>query len=361
MDIRNYGCLTGLESVKKLFSEVFETDTQNMLIGGNSSLNLMHDIIANSMLFSSSESKDCKPWKDYKKIKFLCPVPGYDRHFSICEKFGIEMINIKINSHGPDINKIEKLVSEDESIKGIWCVPKYSNPTGITYSDEIVRRLANLNPKAKDFKIFWDNAYAIHDIFDNPDKLLDIFEEAKKNNKQDMIYIFYSTSKITFPGSGISFLVASDNNLSRIKNWLAPQTIGFDKINQLRHLLFFKNSENIKNHMKKHAKILANKFLMVDQILTKNLSGTNLATWSKPAGGYFISLDTLDNCAKKVVNLCNEAGVIFTPAGSTFPYGNDPDDKNIRIAPTYPSIDELFTSIDLLCLCIKIISIEKLI
>lgn len=358
-DIRNYGCLTGLSSVKKLFSEVFNIDQNNMIIGGNSSLNLMHDIIANSMLFSSENN--LKSWKDYKKIKFLCPVPGYDRHFLICEKFGIEMINININKDGPDIEKIEKLVSDDESIKGLWCVPKYSNPTGVTYSDDIVRRLANLTTKANDFKIFWDNAYAIHDLYDQSDNLLNIFEEAKKNNKQDMIYIFYSTSKITFAGAGIAFLVASENNLSKIKSWLSPQTIGFDKINQLRHLLFFKNSDAVKNHMKNHSKILSEKFLTVDKILTQNLSNTNLATWSKPSGGYFISLDTLDGCAKEVVKLCKEAGVIFTPAGATFPYGKDPHDKNIRIAPSYPTIDELITSIELLSLSIKLASIKKLI
>lgn len=358
-DVRNYGCLTGLPEVKKLFSDIFDIRNDEIIIGGNSSLNLMHDIISNLMLLPSSDLD--KPWCQYKEIKFLCPVPGYDRHFSICEKFGIKMINIEMNDDGPNMDQIDQLIREDETIKGVWCVPMYSNPTGITYSDETVKRFSNLNPKARDFKIFWDNAYAVHHLYDKHNRLLNLISECKKNNKEDMVYQFGSTSKMTFPGAGISFLISSKNNISQVEKWISSQTIGYDKINQLRHLLFFKDSQGVREHMKKHAQILRPKFQMVDKILRENLKGTNLATWSRPLGGYFISLNTIEGCAKRVINLCQKASVIFTSAGATFPYGKDYKDNNIRIAPSYPTIDELKTSMELFCLSVKIASAEKLI
>ena len=347
-DVRNYGCLTGLPEVKRLFSDVFDISPDEIIIGGNSSLNLMHDIISNLMLLPSSDSD--KPWCKYN-----------DRHFSICEKFGIKMINIEMDSDGPNMDQIDRLIREDETIKGVWCVPIYSNPTGVTYSDETVKRFSNLSPKARDFKIFWDNAYAVHHLYDKHDILLNIIDECKKNNKEDMVYQFASTSKMTFPGAGISFLISSKNNISQVEKWISSQTIGYDKINQLRHLLFFKDSQGVREHMKKHAQILRPKFQMVDKILSDNLKGTNLATWSNPSGGYFISLNTIEGCAKRVINLCKKAGVIFTSAGATFPYNKDDKDNNIRIAPSYPTINELIISMELFCLSVKIASVEKMI
>lgn len=359
IDIRNYGCLDGLPSVKKFFSNILNVDESEIIIGGNSSLNLMHDVISNLMLLPSNDN--CKPWCKYDKIKFLCPVPGYDRHFSICEKFGIEMINIDMQSSGPDMDAIENLVSNDETIKGIWCVPQYSNPTGITYSNQTVKRFANLRPKAKDFKIFWDNAYILHHLYKQHPTLLNILTECKKTLKDDMVYIFSSTSKISFPGAGLAVIATSKQNINQLKKWFSIQTIGYNKINQIRHLLFFNNIEKLISHMEKHANILRPKFEIVENLLSKNMEGTGLATWSKPLGGYFISLNTLNGCAKKVVSLCKEAGVTFTSAGATFPYGKDPKDNNIRIAPSYPEINELEVSIELFCVAIKIASIEKLI
>lgn len=359
IDIRNYGCLDGLPSVKKFFSNILNVEESEIMIGGNSSLNLMHDVISNLMLLPPEDG--CKPWCQYNKIKFLCPVPGYDRHFAICEKFGIEMINVDMLDSGPDMDTIEKLVSNDETIKGIWCVPQYSNPTGVTYSNQTVKRFANLNPKAKDFKIFWDNAYIIHHLYDQHPTLLNILAECKKNSKDDMVYIFSSTSKISFPGAGIAIIATSKKNILQLKKWFSVQTIGHNKITQAKHLLFFKDTKKLMLHMKKHANILRPKFEMVDYILDKNLNGTGLATWSKPLGGYFISLNTLNGCAKKVIYLCKKAGVTFTNAGATFPYGKDPKDNNIRIAPSYPAINELRESMELFCLAVKIASIEKLI
>lgn len=358
IDIRNYGFLTGIPSVKKLFAKVFEVKEEEMIIGGNSSLKLMNDLIVNLMLMPTKDNM--KPWKEYGKIKFLCPVPGYDRHFLICQKIGIDMINIEMTESGPDIEAIEKLTSEDETIKGIWCVPQYSNPTGITYTDKIVRRLAKLRPKAKDFKIFWDNSYALHHLYkDKQERVLNILNESKKCSTEDMVYMFSSTSKMTFAGGGISFLMSTKENIDKIKEWMSVETIGYDKINQLRHLLFFKDINTIKEHMRKQAEILRPKFELVNRILEENLGDSELAKWSKPLGGYFISLNTIDGCAKRVLELCDEAGIKFTKAGATYPYGNDPRDRNIRIAPSYASEKELTIGIKVLSQAIRLASMEK--
>lgn len=357
-DCRNYGLLDGIPEAKQLLASILDVSADEILVGGNSSLNLIYDIVARAMTHGVLGSS--KPWGRYDKIKFLCPVPGYDRHFTICEHFGIEMINIEMKDDGPDMDKVESLVSSDETIKGIWCIPLYSNPQGISYSDEVVRRFARLKPKAKDFRIMWDNAYAVHHLTDTPNIILNILEECKKAGNADMVFEFTSTSKISFPGGGISALAASKENLEQIKKQIFVQTIGPDKLNQLRHVKFFKNLDGIKEHMKRHADILKPKFDTVLNILDNELGSLGVAQWSRPKGGYFISLNTLKGCAKRVVELACEAGVTMTPAGATYPYRNDPSDSNIRIAPTYPPVSELSTAMELFCICIKLASIEKI-
>lgn len=357
-DTRNYGILDGIPEAKRLFSQMINVSENEIIIGGNSSLNLMYDTIAKGMLFGFVDSE--KPWKDYDKIKFLCPVPGYDRHFAICEAMGIEMINIPMTSEGPDMDMVEELVANDETIKGIWCVPMYSNPQGITYSDDVVRRFANMKTKAKDFRIFWDNAYCIHHLTDTPDTLLDLFAECKKAGTQNRVFIFASTSKVSFPGAGIAVFAASEENINFIKKQLTVQTIGFDKLNQLSHVKFFKDLDGIKKHMQLHRQIIEPKFNIVINTLEKEIAPLQIASWHKPNGGYFVSVDTLEGCAKRVVELCKNAGVVMTPAGATYPYGKDPKDTNIRIAPTYPSNEELQQAMDLFCLCVKLASVEKL-
>ena len=295
------------------------------------------------------------------KVKFLCPVPGYDRHFSVCEHFGIEMINISMNADGPDMDVVEKMVNGDEAVKGIWCVPKFSNPSGITYSDEVVRRFANLSPKAADFRIFWDNAYFIHDLYEPRVELLNLFSEAKKVGKEDMVLMFSSTSKVSYPGAGIAALASSRKNIEIIKQQMSVQTIGYDKMSQLRHARYFKSVEFVHEHMKKHAEILRPKFELVLAEMEKELAPLGIAEWEKPLGGYFISLNTMNGCAKQVVALCREAGVVLTPAGSAYPYKQDPNDSNIRIAPSFPPIEELAVTAKLLCLCVKLAAAEKLI
>lgn len=356
-DCRNYGVLGGIDECKRLLGDIIEVDKNNIIIYGNSSLNIMYDCISRSMTHGVMGST---PWAKLDKVKWLCPVPGYDRHFAITEWFGIEMINIPMDNNGPDMDMVEKLVSEDESIKGIWCVPKYSNPDGTTYSDAVVKRFAALKPKAKDFRIYWDNAYSVHHLYpDNQDFLLEILDECAKAGNPDIVYKFTSTSKISFPGSGIAALAASKDNIASIKKQLSFQTIGFDKVNQLRHVKFFKNLDGIKKQMARHAEILRPKFELVEAILEEELKGLDIATWTKPHGGYFISLDTLPNCAKCVISMCKDAGVILTPAGSTYPYHNDPNDSNIRIAPSYPVLSEIETASKILAISIKICSIEK--
>ncbi len=355
-DTFNYGVLDGLPEAKALFAEMLGVDKTEIIIGGNSSLNMMYDSIGRAMSLGILGGT---PWSRLEKVKFLCPSPGYDRHFAICELFGIEMIIIDMKQDGPDMDAVEKLVAEDESIKGIWCVPKYSNPDGITYSDEVVDRMAALKPKAKDFRIFWDNAYCVHHLSDKPDELKNILTACKAAGNENMVYIFSSTSKISFPGAGIAMMASSVENLNGIRKSMTIQTIGHDKINQLRHVKYFKNVEGINFHMKKHANILKPKFDVVLEILENELGGKGIASWNKPNGGYFVSLNTLDNCAKDVEKLALEAGVVLTKAGATYPYGKDPKDRNIRIAPTLPPVEELKKAIEILSISVQLVSARK--
>ncbi|MDG5787242.1 aminotransferase class I/II-fold pyridoxal phosphate-dependent enzyme [Evansella sp. AB-P1] len=357
-DVRNYGGLDGLPETKKFFGEILDVNPSEVLVGGNSSLNLMHDTVSRAMFFGVYGSET--PWGKLPKVKFLCPSPGYDRHFAICELFNIEMIVVDMKDDGPDMDQVEKLVKEDDSIKGIWCVPKYSNPDGITYSDEVVDRFAQLEAKANDFRIFWDDAYTVHHLTEQPDQLKNILDACKEAGHPDRVFMFSSTSKITYAGSGIGVLASSENNLNFFKKQISMQTIGPDKVNQLRHIRFFKNVENLKAHMKKHAEIIKPKFDMVLSKLESELGDKDIASWHSPNGGYFISLNTLDDCAKEVVNLAKEAGVTLTGAGATFPYGKDPRNRNIRIAPTFPSLEELEKAMNVLCVCVQLASINKL-
>lgn len=354
VDYRNYGILDGIPECKKLFADLMGVEPKNVIIGPNASLTLMFDYISQCYTHGAGDA----PWCTLKSVKFLCPVPGYDRHFTILEHFGIEMINIKMNEDGPDMDAIEEYV-KDESVKGIICVPKYSNPQGITFSDAVVRRIAALKPAAKDFRIIWDNAYCIHDLDDNGDELLNIFNVLPEYSNEDMVVEFCSTSKITFPGAGVSALIASDNNIASIKKRLNAQTISYDKMNQQRHVKFFGDANGVRNHMKKHAAILKPKFDMVLRHLDNELSGRGIASWVSPKGGYFISLDVLEGCAKRVGALCKEAGVTLTTVGATFPYGKDEKDSNIRIAPSYPPVEELDLAAELLCICVRLAAAEK--
>lgn len=358
-DCRNYGVLDGIAEAKQLIGDMTEVPADNLIIYGNSSLNIMYDTISRSMIHGVMGNT---PWCKLDKVKFLCPVPGYDRHFAITEYFGIEMINIPMTPNGPDMDMVEKLVSEDPAVKGIWCVPKYSNPQGITYSDDTVRRFARLKPAAKDFRIYWDNAYCVHHLYENDqDKLIEIIGECQKAGNPDMVYKFCSTSKVSFPGSGVAAIATSPNNLVDIKKQLKIQTIGHDKVNQLRHVRFYGDINGLKAHMMKHAAILRPRFEAVLDILDKELGELGIGSWYRPKGGYFIAFDTLEGCAKKVVARAKKAGVTMTPAGATYPYGKDPKDSNIRIAPTYPSLEDLITATELFVLCVKLVSIEKLI
>ena len=358
VDVRNYGFLTGITEAKKLFADLLGVDPSMIIVGGNSSLQMMYDTIIRAMQLGVLGSE--KPWCKYEHVKFLCPAPGYDRHFAICQALGIEMINVDYLEDGPDMDAVEKLVSEDEEIKGIWCVPMYSNPTGITYSDAVVKRFANLKPKAKDFRIFWDNAYCVHHLSENHDHLLNIIEECKKAGNPNMVFEFTSTSKISFPGGGLAVVAASKENIDFIKSQMTYQTIGFDKLNQLRHAKYFKNFESISEHMKHHAAIIRPKFDVVLYMLDKEIEPLGIGKWNKPNGGYFISFDALPGCAKRIVSLAKEAGVVMTGAGATFPYGKDPKDSNIRIAPTFPSVDELRQAMEIFCVCVKLASVEVL-
>ncbi|MCX7658036.1 MAG: aminotransferase class I/II-fold pyridoxal phosphate-dependent enzyme [Oscillospiraceae bacterium] len=357
-DCRNYGLVDGLPEAKEFFGKMLGVSPKETIVYGNSSLNLMYDTVVRAMLYGVPGSE--KPWSKEEKIKFLAPSPGYDRHFGICESLGIELVTVPMLDDGPDMDMVEKLVSSDSLIKGIWCVPMYSNPEGITYSDEVVKRFANLSPAGKDFRIFWDNAYCIHHLKDTPDTLLNILDECKKAGKPNMVYIFGSTSKITFAGAGVAVMGASEENINHIKKIMSMQTIGHDKMNQLRHLKFFGTYENMLEHMRKHRQIIEPKFNKVLEALDKEIAPLGIASWKNPNGGYFISVDTLDGCAKRVVSLCKDAGVVLTGAGATFPYGIDPRDRNIRIAPTYPPLEELELAMQLFCICLKLASAEKL-
>lgn len=357
-DCRNYGVLTGIEEAKVLLGDMMENNPSDIIIYGNSSLNVMYDAISRAYTHGIMGNT---PWCKLDKVKFLCPVPGYDRHFSILEYFGTEMIPVPMSETGPDMDMVERLVASDEAIKGIWCVPKYSNPQGYSYSDETVRRFARLQPAAKDFRIFWDNAYGVHHLYDsNQDHLIEILAECKRAGNPDLVYKFASTSKITFPGSGIAAMAMSPNNMEDIERQLKNQTIGHDKVNQLRHVRFFGNIHGMVEHMRKHADIIRPKFEMVEQLLEKEIGQLGIGTWTKPLGGYFISFEALDGCAKDIVSHCKKAGVEMTKAGATFPYGNDPKDSNIRIAPTFPSLKELEEAASLFALCVKLVSAKKI-
>lgn len=358
VDTRNYGGLDGIPEAKELFAPMLEVHPEEIIIGGNSSLNMMHDTIARAMLHGVCDSEI--PWAKLPVVKFLAPSPGYDRHFAICELFGIEMITIDMLPDGPDMDTVERLVSEDEAIKGIWCVPRYSNPEGITYSDEVVDRLASMKTKAGDFRIFWDDAYAVHQLTDRPASLKNILTACKEAGNPNRVFLFGSTSKISFSGSGVAMMASSQGNLDWTRKLLSAETIGPDKINQLRHVRFFKSLDGIMEHMARHAAILRPKFERVLEILDSELGGKSIASWSRPQGGYFISLNTLDGCAKAVVEMAAGAGVVLTKAGATYPYGIDPRDRNIRLAPSYPSMEELTTAIQVLCLCVQLVSINKL-
>lgn len=356
-DCRNYGLLDGIPEAKKLMGDIIGVPAKNVIVFGNASLPIMYDTISRSMTHGVCGST---PWCKLESVKFLCPVPGYDRHFAITEHFGIEMIPIPMTLEGPDMEYVEKYVNGDEAVKGIWCVPKYSNPQGITYSDETVKRFANLKPKAEDFRIFWDNAYAIHDLYDDADTLLDLFGECVKAGNPDMVYEFVSTSKVSFAGAGIAAVAASEKNLDFMRKSMTIQTIGYDKVNQLRHVRYFKNMDGLKMQMKKQADILRPKFEAVIQTFEKELSGLEIAEWIAPRGGYFISFDSMEGCAKNIVAKCKEAGVVLTQAGATFPYGKDPKDSNIRIAPSFPTPQEMEQATELFVLCVKLASVEKL-
>lgn len=357
LDCRNYGVLTGIPEIKEMFAELLGVEENEIMVGGNSSLNMMFDTVSAMM---TANVNGGTPWAKLDKVKWLCPAPGYDRHFGITEYFGIEMITVPMTSQGPDMDMVEELVSNDSSIKGIWCVPKYSNPQGITYSDETVTRFAKLKPAADDFRIIWDNAYAIHDIAEQGDTLLNIMDECKKYGNEDLPIIFASTSKITFPGAGVACMAASDKNMKFFLNKYTIQTIGYDKLNMLRHVKFFGNYQGLLAHMQKHRAVLEPRFKAVTDKLDAELSGLGIAQWVNPKGGYFVSVDVLEGCAKRVVQLCKDAGVVLTGAGATYPYGKDPKDSNIRLAPTLPPVEELEIAMNLFCLSTKIAALEKL-
>lgn len=356
-DCTNYGGLDGIPEARRLFADILGTDPGHVLVMGNSSLSIMFDQVSRGFTHGFLGEK---PWCKYDKVKFICPVPGYDRHFLVTEHFGIEMVNVPMTEDGPDMDIVEALVSGDETVKGMWCVPKYSNPTGITFSEETVKRMAALKPAAKDFRIFYDNAYCVHDLYEGERELPDIISECEKAGNPDMVFEFASTSKITFPGAGVACVAASENNLKEIKGRLKIQTIGHDKLNQLRHVRYFKDAGGVRAHMKKHAEFIRPKFEVVLEGLERSLDGTGAGTWTRPGGGYFISFETMPGCAGRVYELCKEAGVVLTGAGATFPYGKDPDNSNLRIAPTYPSVEELKEATEVFALAVKMASVEKL-
>ncbi len=357
-DCRNYGQLSGIEEARELLGDMMENNPKDIMIYGNSSLNVMFDTVSRCWTHGVMGNT---PWCRLPEVKFLCPVPGYDRHFAITEYFGITMLPVPMTPTGPNMDIVEKMVAEDEAIKGIWCVPKYSNPQGISYSDETVRRFARLEPAAPDFRIFWDNAYGMHHLYDHQqDYLIEILAECKRAGNPDMVYKFASTSKITFPGSGIAALATSPNNMEDFLNHMRRQTIGYDKVNQLRHVRFFGDIHGMVEHMRKHADIIRPKFEAVEDTLERDLGQLNIGTWTKPLGGYFIMFDSLPGCAKDIVARCKKAGVQMTPAGATWPYGKDPNDSNIRIAPTFPSLPDLQNAMDIFTLCVRISSAKKI-
>ena len=354
-DTRNYGDLFGIMEARELFAELLETVPERVIVGGSSSINMMFDAVSRAYTHGICGST---PWCKLDKVKFLCPAPGYDRHFAVTNHFGFENIYVPMKNDGPDMDMVEELV-KDPAVKGIWCVPKYSNPEGVVYSDEVVKRFANLKPAAEDFRIFWDNAYMVHHLYDEIE-ILNIIDECDKAGNPDMYYEFCSTSKVTFAGAGVAALAASEKNLADIKKTLTIQTIGADKINQLRHVRYFKNAAGIKAHMKKHAAMLRPKFEMLDAVLTEGLEGTGAGTWAKPKGGYFVTYYAYEGCAKRIVELCKNAGVVMTGAGAPFPGSYDPKDSVIRIAPSYPSAEELRSAAEVFVVCAKLACVEKL-
>lgn len=358
LDCRNYGIVDGIEEAKRLMADMIGVKPESVIVCGNASLPIMYDTVSRSMTHGVLGST---PWCKLEKVKFLCPAPGYDRHFAITEHFGIEMITVPMSEDGPDMDMVEKLVSEDPAVKGIWCVPKYANPTGISYSDEVVKRFAALKPAAEDFRIYWDNAYAVHHLYEDVrDELLDILAECEKAGNPDMVFEFCSTSKVTFAGAGIAAVAASEANLNWFKKSMSIQTIGYDKLNMLRHVRFFHDIEGVKQHMKKHADIMRPKFEAVLNILEEELGGTGVGTWTNPKGGYFISFEAMEGCAKEIVSRCKEAGMVLTGAGAAYPYGKDPRDTNIRIAPSFPTLEEMKEATKLFALCVKLVSVNKM-
>lgn len=359
MDTRNYGLMDGIPEAKRMLGDMMGgVPAENVIVYGNASLSIMYDTVSRAMTHGVLGST---PWCKLDKVKFLCPAPGYDRHFSITQLFGIEMITIPMTPAGPDMDLVEKYVSEDPAVKGIWCVPKYSNPQGYSYSDETVRRFAALKPAAEDFRIYWDNAYAIHHLYeDQQDQILEILSECEKAGNPDLVYEFVSTSKVSFSGAGIAAFASSKANVEEAKRFMTIQTIGYDKVNQLRHVRFFKNLDGMLAHMRRHADIMRPKFEAVLAVLDRELGGLGIGEWTRPRGGYFISFDAMEGCAKAIVARCKEAGVVLTGAGATFPYGVDPKDSNIRIAPSYPTSEEMAAATDLFVLCVKLVSVEKL-
>ena len=358
LDCRNYGEPYGLPEMRAFFETLTGIPAQNIIVGGNSSLNMMFDTLTRAMLFGVADSE--RPWCRESELKFLCPCPGYDRHFGVTERLGFKLIPVRMTESGPDMDEVEALVKDDPSIKGIWCVPKYSNPTGITFSDETVQRLASMKTAAPDFRIMWDNAYFVHEIYGEGDFLLDIFEEAKKHGNENRIFYFTSTSKITYPGGGVAMMAASDDNLALIKPMIAAQTIGPDKLNQLRHIEFLRDAEGVRAQMKRQADVIRPKFDLLLETLDEKLRDTGIAEWSEPNGGYFVSLDVLDGCAKEVFRLAKEAGVTLTNVGATFPYGIDPKDSNLRLAPTFPSLEDLRPAVEIMILSVKLACVRKL-
>ncbi|WSA16881.1 aminotransferase class I/II-fold pyridoxal phosphate-dependent enzyme [Streptosporangium subroseum] len=357
-DCRNYGGLQGLSELRAIFSGSLQVPVAQLVAAGNSSLSLMHDSIVHAMLGRLPGAE--RRWADEPRIAFLCPVPGYDRHFALCERFGIELIPVPMNDEGPDMDVVERLVLSDPQVKGIWCVPKYSNPSGVSYGDETVRRLAAMPVAAPDFRIFWDNAYAVHHLTDTPAEIADLLALCEENGNPDRAFVFGSTSKITFAGGGVAFFGSSAANVAWLLGYTAKRTIGPDKINHLRHVEFLRDEDGLAEHMRHHRELIRPKFDAVETILTKELGGTGLASWSNPAGGYFISLDVLEGCAREVVSRAAGAGIALTPAGATHPYGNDPRDSTIRIAPTYPELDEVELAIAGLATCVRLVGTEKL-
>jgi DNA-binding transcriptional MocR family regulator len=358
LDTRNYGGMDGIPEAKRLMGGIMDVRPEQVMVYGNSSLNIMYDTVARGMLIGFMGET---PWCKLDRVKFLCPVPGYDRHFAVTEHFGIEMINIPMTEDGPDMDMVEGLVSEDAAIKGIWCVPKYSNPQGIVYSDETVRRMASLKPAAKDFRVFWDNAYAVHHLYGAAeDTMLNILDLAEKAGNADMIFTFSSTSKISFAGAGIAAMAASEANLADARRSMTIQTIGYDKVNQLRHVKYFKDMAGIEAHMEKHAALLRPRFELVLDTLERELDGRDAGSWIPPKGGYFITFEAKEGCAKRIVELAKEAGVVLTPAGAPFPYGKDPKDSVIRIAPSYPTMEELQQAAEIFVCCVRLATVEKL-